>query len=121
MGRLQRIVNAQSVTNVAAFTRQVYDLVRQVPTGRVTTYGALARALGKQHGARQVGWALAALSDSVEADVPAHRVILADGSLSPGFAFGVPGIQRARLEAEGITFGADGRVPLDRYGWEPGD
>jgi methylated-DNA-protein-cysteine methyltransferase-like protein len=98
---------------------RVYDLVRQVPPGRVTTYGAIAWALGMPRGARQVGWALAALSNQDEHDVPAHRVVNRVGFLSGGWAFGAPEVQRLRLEDEGVRFAADGRVPLDRYLWEP--
>ena len=97
------------------FFDQVYDLVSQVPYGRVTTYGSIALALGEPFGARQVGWALAALSDD---DVPAHRVIKAGGALSPGFAHGVPGVQRTMLEEEGVEFDARGRVPLQRFQWD---
>ncbi|MBV9175358.1 MAG: MGMT family protein [Chloroflexi bacterium] len=103
------------------FYARVYAIVRQVPFGRVTTYGSVALALGRPHWARQVGWALAGLPDEHADEVPAHRVILASGGLSPGFANGVPGVQRAMLEAEGIEFDAAGRVSLARYLWEPGD
>jgi methylated-DNA-protein-cysteine methyltransferase-like protein len=101
------------------FYPRVYAMVRRVPFGRVTTYGSIAFALGRPQWARQVGWALAALPDEHASDVPAHRVILASGRLSPGFAFGVPGVQRALLEEEGVEFDAQGRVPLARYLWEP--
>jgi methylated-DNA-protein-cysteine methyltransferase related protein len=103
------------------FYAQVYEVVRGVPFGRVTTYGSIALALGSPRWARQVGWALAALPDERAGEVPAHRVILASGGLSPGFAFGAPGVQRALLEDEGIEFDSEGRVPLARYLWEPGD
>ena len=95
----------------------MYDLVRSVPPGRVTTYGSIAWALGMPHGARQVGWALAALPD--EHDVPAHRVVNRVGALSGGWAFGAPEAQRLRLEEEGVRFSADGRVRLERFLWQP--
>jgi methylated-DNA-protein-cysteine methyltransferase related protein len=90
-----------------------------VPPGHVTTYGAIAWALGMPHGARQVGWALAALSDQHEHDVPAHRVVNRVGALSGGWAFGAPEVQRLRLEDEGVRFDADGRVRLERFFWDP--
>jgi methylated-DNA-protein-cysteine methyltransferase-like protein len=99
------------------FYARVYDLVRQVPTGRVTTYGALAWALGMPRGARQVGWALAALPE--EHDVPAHRVVNRVGALSGGWAFGAPEVQRMRLEDEGVRFDPEGRVRLERFLWLP--
>jgi methylated-DNA-protein-cysteine methyltransferase related protein len=104
----------------STFYADVYRLVRAVPRGRVTTYGALARALGMPHGARQVGWALAALRGRYASTrVPAHRVVNAHGALSGGWAFGTPEVQRALLERDGVRFDASGRVPLDRYLWQP--
>lgn len=100
-----------------AFFAQVYDLVRSIPVGRVTTYGALALALGAPRHARVVGYALAALPD--HQDVPAHRVVNRSGVLTGGWAFGHPDIMRALLEAEGVRFGDDGRVDLARHLWEP--
>ena len=101
------------------FYARVYALVLLVPPGRVTTYGSIARALGLPHGARQVGWALAALPD--EHDVPAHRVVNAVGALSGGWAFGAPEVQRGLLEDEGVQFEAafEHRVRLDEHLWEP--
>jgi methylated-DNA-protein-cysteine methyltransferase related protein len=99
------------------FYADVYRLVRQVPRGRVTTYGSIARALGMPRGARQVGWALAALNGRGRR-VPAHRVVNARGALSGAWAFGRPLAQRRRLEQDGVCFDADGRVPLERYLWE---
>jgi len=92
---------------------EVYALARQIPRGRVTTYGALARALGMHQGARQVGWAMAVCDDSV----PAHRVVNARGTLS-GHHGGVE-LRRALLEEEGVEFDAAGRIPFERYFWEP--
>lgn len=93
-----------------------YEVVRQVPPGRVTTYGAVAAAAGLPGHARQVGYAMAALPD--DHDVPWHRVINARGEVSTrsgGSSF--EAIQRVMLEAEGIVFDSRGRVPLTEYGW----
>ena len=98
------------------FYREVYRLVRAVPRGRVTTYGSIARALGKPSWARQVGWALYALNGQ-QLRVPAHRVVNAQGALSGAWAFPEPGLQRARLERDGVVFEDDGRVLLERYLW----
>ena len=100
------------------FPRRVYAVVAGVPAGRVITYGAIARVLGDPRKAREVGWALAATPDQ-EPPIPAHRVINARGELSGGPAFGGYAVQRARLEAEGVVFQADGRVDLDQYLWLP--
>jgi methylated-DNA-protein-cysteine methyltransferase-like protein len=107
-----------SVAGEASYPRRVYALVRQVPPGRVITYGSIARLLGDPRHARQVGWAMAAAPSSGE-PLPAHRVINARGELSGGAAFGGYSIQRGRLEAEGVQFLPDGRVDLDVYLWMP--
>ena len=93
-----------------------YDVVRRVPQGRVTTYGAVAAAAGLPGRARQVGYAMAALPD--DHDVPWHRVINARGEVSAragGSSFET--IQRVMLESEGVVFDERGRVPLRKYGW----
>jgi methylated-DNA-protein-cysteine methyltransferase-like protein len=106
-----------------SFPVRVYDLVRRVPRGRVITYGLIARLLGDPRKARQVGWAMAAAPDSVAhgggPPLAAHRVINARGELSAAAVFGGYAVQRARLEAEGVMFLADGRVDLDVYLWLP--
>jgi methylated-DNA-protein-cysteine methyltransferase related protein len=99
------------------FYAQIYDLVRAVPRGRVTTYGSIALVLGAPGRARQVGYALAALHGYD--DVPAHRVVNRSGVLTGEHAFGAPGAMRALLEDEGITFREDGRVDMRRYFWMP--
>jgi methylated-DNA-protein-cysteine methyltransferase related protein len=96
---------------VSSFAERVYALVRQVPRGRVITYGAIARVLGQPWKAREVGWAMAACPDGV----PAQRVINARGEVSGGEAVR----RRRQLEADGVAFLADGRVDLDRYLWLP--
>jgi methylated-DNA-protein-cysteine methyltransferase-like protein len=103
------------VTMTTPFFKQVYRVVRNIPAGRVATYGQIARLLSTPHAARTVGWALRALPDGH--DVPWQRVINAQGMVS--LATGSPGaeIQRALLEAEGVAFDEQGRVDLDTYGW----
>lgn len=92
----------------------VFDAVRDIPPGRVASYGQVA-ALVEGCGPRQVGYALHALPDAH--DVPWHRVLNARGGISlPGEA---GARQRRRLEAEGVAFDARGRVELGRFGWEP--
>ena len=96
------------------FFEQVYELVRCIPPGRVASYGQIARLLEQPHAARTVGWALRGLPESN--DVPWHRVINAAGRVS---IFDPEGAakQRGLLEAEGVVFGVDNRVDLDRFGW----
>ena len=84
-----------------SFFEQVYALVRDIPVGKVATYGDVARALGSRD-ARKVGWALHA--NPYEGDVPCHRVVNKLGKLAANFAFDGPGEQRNRLEQEGVVF-----------------
>jgi methylated-DNA-protein-cysteine methyltransferase-like protein len=90
-------------------------VVRRIPRGRVATYGQVAELAGLAGHARQVGYALHALHG--DSALPWHRVVNATGAISlrsvPGFELE----QRVRLEAEGVTFNARGRVPLASYRW----
>jgi methylated-DNA-protein-cysteine methyltransferase-like protein len=99
------------------FHAKVYALVRKVPRGRVTTYGQIATLLGSPRVARQVGWAMAAALPEAAEPVPWHRVINAKGGISSRGDVMRAQEQRERLEAEGVQFGADGTVDLDRYRW----
>lgn len=97
---------------------RIYAVVRRVPAGKVTTYGAVARIAGLPGRARQVGYALAALRDGTS--VPWHRVVNAQGKLSLVRAGSPSGItQRLRLTREGVSVDAGDRVSLARYGWKP--
>ena len=98
----------------------IYALVRQIPRGRVTSYGAIAEALGTRGGARLVGWALNAVSGSGLSDVPAHRVVNRDGLLSGRHHFAPPGMQ-ALLEAEGVRVEDDRVMDFERLFWRPLD
>src|SRR6516162_8169290 len=99
----------------ATLSARVFALVRACPAGRVTTYGALAKAVGYPRGARMVGW----IMNETPEGVPAQRVINSKGELSGSWAFGSPDLMRQLLENEGIIFSDDGRVDLKRYGWDP--
>ena len=101
----------------AGFFERVYELVRQIPEGRVASYGQIARMLGEPRRARFVGFAMHA-SPGMAGGVPCHRVVFKDGRLAPGFAFGGPDVQRSMLEAEGVGFLGDGRVDMGRFSWE---
>jgi methylated-DNA-protein-cysteine methyltransferase-like protein len=98
------------------FFQRVYGVVRQIPRGSVTTYGQIARMIGEPRKARYVGFAMHA-SPGVAGGVPCHRVVFADGSLAPGFAFGGADEQRCMLEDEGVAFLPSGKVDLRRCGW----
>jgi methylated-DNA-protein-cysteine methyltransferase related protein len=91
---------------------QIYDLVRKIPEGKVTTYGEVARVLGITD-ARKVGWALH--KNPYEGDVPCHRVVNKDGRLAPNFAFDGAREQRRRLEAEGVTMKDEMHVDIKTH------
>ena len=97
------------------FYEQVYELVRQVPSGQVVTYGQVAALLGSPQSARAVGYALRYLPRGT--NVPWQRVINHKGEISPRFPAESPLIQRALLEHEGVVFDDNGRVDLKRYRW----
>jgi len=98
-----------------SFFEQIYRLVRQVPFGKVTSYGAIAHMLDHPHAARTVGWALHGLPEN--SDVPWHRVINSQGRISTGSREHGNNLQRVLLEAEGIEFDKLGRADWDRFGW----
>ena len=101
---------------MGAFNDAVYEVVRQIPTGRVATYGQVARMAGRPRNARFVGFALHANPEP--GHIPCHRVVFKDGSLAPGFAFGGEDEQRRLLEREGVGFRPNGRVDMGRVAWE---
>lgn len=93
-----------------------YDIVRQIPPGKVATYGQVARLAGMPRCARTVGYAMAGCTDP---SVPCHRVVDRFGSTKACFDTFAPGTQRALLEAEGVTFRLDGTVDLVQCLWCP--
>lgn len=98
---------------------QIYAVVRRIPEGRVATYGQIAGLAGIPRHARRVGYALAALKGRAEAEVPWHRVINAQGTVSARATPGAQELQRALLESEGVKFDIDGRLDLTRFQWRP--
>lgn len=103
--------------------RRIWSVVARIPRGRVATYGQVARMAGFGSGARTAGWALHALPDGLRIDgrpVPWHRVINADGRISPrgGDGENLEVVrQGSRLRREGIEVTAQGAIDLERYGW----
>ncbi|MCX7746188.1 MAG: MGMT family protein [Clostridia bacterium] len=100
-----------------AFFEEVYNVVKQIPKGKVATYGQIAKILGQPRKAKIVGWALH--SNPSEGIIPCHRVVNRHGELSGSFAFGGPEVQRKLLEEEGILFNKDGIINLEEYLWNP--
>jgi methylated-DNA-protein-cysteine methyltransferase related protein len=99
------------------FLERVYEVVRLIPEGRVTTYGRIARYLGAARSARMVGYALHSCPEDVSE--VAHRVVNRYGELTGGWSWGHPAIMRGLLEEEGITFVDEYQVDLSRHLWDP--
>ncbi|WP_227498505.1 MGMT family protein [Synechococcus sp. PCC 7336] len=97
---------------------QFYETVRQIPPGKVATYGQVARWSGYPGYARQVGYALFRLDR--ETDVPWQRVINAKGEISQSpMRYGSDDLQREILLEEGVQFSDRGKIDLAQFGWEP--
>ena len=92
----------------------IYEVVKQIPRGKVSTYGQVAMMAGNPRWARVVGYALHNNPDPL--NIPCHRVVNRDGKVASGYAFGGSGIQRDLLEKEGIVFETDGHIDLEKYG-----
>jgi methylated-DNA-protein-cysteine methyltransferase-like protein len=101
-----------------SFFQDVWDVVRQIPEGRVTTYGAIARYLGAKSSARMVGWAMNA-SFMVPEKVPAQRVVNRNGLLSGKAHFATPSLMEELLQKEGIEIEKDKVVNFSKLFWDP--
>lgn len=103
------------------FREQVFALVRQIPRGRISTYGDVASMLGRPRAARGVGWALASLDEEGSAPggepVPWWRVVNRNGEVSSPSLHHVAQRQRVLLVSEGVHFDAGGRIDRAAYGW----
>ena len=100
------------------FYEKVYEVVRLVPPGRVTSYGAIAKYLGAARSSRLVGWAMN-VSHGVVPPVPAHRVVNRQGLLSGKAHFGDVNAMEAKLTAEGIEVVNHQIQHFDRIFWDP--
>jgi len=100
------------------FFEDVFDVVRQVPAGRVTTYGAIAAYLGSRRSARMVGWAMNA-SHHASPAVPAQRVVNRQGLLSGKHHFPFDKPMEVQLRAEGVEVREDQVVDFARHFWDP--
>lgn len=101
-----------------SFFELVFDVVRLIPKGRVTSYGAIAAALGAKSSARMVGWAMNG-SHRVRPKVPAHRVVNRQGLLTGKIHFDYPGQMQELLEKEGIKVVDDQIVDFQKKFWDP--
>lgn len=101
---------------MSEFKQKVYDIVRNIPRGKVATYGQIALALGKPRWARQVGWVLHQNRNG--SGVPCHRVVNREGRLAPNFAFDGAEEQYRRLNLEGVQFIDKMHVNLRESLWQ---
>ena len=102
------------------FYELVLDVVRQIPKGRVTSYGAIAAALGAKSSSRMVGWALLG-AGKIQRRVPAHRVVNRMGMLSGRHHFNPPSRMQEQLEKEGIKVKDDTVVDFKKLFWDPAE
>jgi len=103
-----------------SFFELVYEVARQIPKGRVTSYGAIANCLGTKLSARMVGWAMNG-ADKVRPKIPAHRVVNRNGMLSGKHHFGEPDAMEKLLNKEGIKVKNDTVVDFEKLFWDPSE
>lgn len=102
------------------FFKDVYEVVRQIPKGRVTSYGAIARYLSARSGARMVGWALSS-SHSCDLNVPAQRVLNRNGELTGRLHFATPTLMQELLEKEGVIIENNSVKNFEKLFWDPSE
>lgn len=107
--RYSVVINVAAQPREATLRAEVYDIVRQIPRGRVLTYGRIASLCGWPNHSRLVGRIMRTAPD---ADLPCHRVVNASGRLAPHYP-----VQASLLSAEGIHLTPSGKVPLEEYLW----
>jgi methylated-DNA-protein-cysteine methyltransferase-like protein len=100
------------------FFNRVYEVAKQIPVGRVTSYGAIAKYLGTAGSARMVGWAMNVCHSHSEF-VPAHRVVNRNGLLSGKHHFDTSNAMQELLEAEGLKLEGDQIVDFQEKFWDP--
>ena len=99
------------------FFERVYEVSRQIPYGKVTSYGAIAKALGAARSARMVGWAMNA--SHLKEDIPAHRVVNRIGMLTGKHHFDGTNLMQQLLENEGVKVKNNQVVDFDKHFWQP--
>ena len=94
---------------------KIYEVVKNIPKGKVASYGTVAAMAGNPRWSRVVGYALHVNPEPIT--IPCHRVVTRNGEVSKAFAFGGDNMQRLLLAEEGIEFLPDGRIDMKKYGW----
>ena len=116
--KIKKTETPKSVSREYSFFENVYAVVRQIPKGRVTSYGAIANYLGTKLSARMVGWAMN-LAHSAKPKVPAHRVVNRNGMLSGKAHFGTPTLMEELLAKEKINVEEDAIIDFKNLFWDP--
>lgn len=116
--KIQSEEKPRSTTKQYSFFEDVYAVVRQVPKGRVTTFGAIAAYLGTKLSARMVGWAMNG-AHSTELMVPAHRVVNRNGMLTGKAHFATVTLMQELLEKEKVKVEEDTVVNFEKLFWDP--
>ena len=98
------------------FFEKVYNVVRKIPAGRVTTYGAIARHIGSPNSSRMVGWAM---NNSHDKDIPSHRVVNRVGLLTGKHHFSGITLMQNLLESEGVKIQNDRVINFKKILWDP--
>jgi methylated-DNA-protein-cysteine methyltransferase-like protein len=101
-----------------SFFFKVYEVVKKIPYGRVTSYGAIARYLGTAGSSRMVGWAMNSSHNSLQS-IPAHRVVNRNGLLTGKRHFGGTNIMQQLLESEGVKIENDRITNFTEVFWDP--
>ncbi|WP_445710412.1 MGMT family protein [Flavobacterium sp.] len=104
-------------SNKDNFFERVYNVARQIPEGKVTSYGAIAKAIGAARSARMVGYAMNA-SHTMD-DIPAHRVVNRNGLLTGKFHFDGTNLMQQLLESEGVKVVENKIVDFEKHFWKP--
>lgn len=104
--------------NTTSFFNDVYEVVKLIPEGRVTSYGAIASFLGTRGSSRMVGWAMNACHSRTDY-IPAHRVVNRSGLLTGRLHFETPNTMQSLLEGEGVVISNNAVVDFKRLFWDP--
>jgi len=110
----------KSLTKEYSFFADVYDVVRQIPKGKVTSYGAIAAYLGTRLSARMVGWAMNA-AGTAKPKVPAQRVVNRNGMLTGKHHFSTPTAMEEMLKKDGVAIKDDTVVDFKKRFWDPSE
>ena len=112
---LEHILAMSGKANFMNTFEIIYEVVKQIPKGKVATYGQIARLAGNQHLSQIVGYALHSNPDPKH--IPCHRVVNRFGNVTKSFVFGGENAQIGLLESEGVKV-IDGKVDLEKYLWQ---